>query len=88
MNNDIYRVQNQDTYTLYTKNGLKHRIDGPALIIDDHNYYYINGEHLTMGEHANWCETHMSYDRQTGTEEEYYDLAMQSSDGIYVNLSS
>lgn len=83
MEENIYRVQEKETYTLYTKNGLKHRVEGPALTIDDHNYYYINGEHLTMGEHQHYCKAHKAY--CNNNEEEYYNLAKQSLSGIYVS---
>ena len=49
--NNVYRVQRHSNYTIYTKNGLKHRVHGPALIIGDMEYYYVNGSIYTKEQH-------------------------------------
>lgn len=56
----IWRIQREDTYTIYTRDGRKHSILGPAVTIGTDKYYYINGElltytqwhHYTTGVHA------------------------------------
>ena len=49
-NRDIYRVQEGDTFSLYTKNGKKHNLSDPALTIGNEEWYYVNGESYTWGQ--------------------------------------
>ena len=62
---DIYEVTKADTYTIYTKNGVKHRANGPALSIGDSEWYYVNGTHVTTEEHATYRELNTAYGTET-----------------------
>ena len=64
---DIYKVTVADTYTIYTKNGQKHRANGPALSIGDKDWYYIEGTPVTSVEHATYRELNKAYGSETGT---------------------
>lgn len=62
---DIYKVTSRDTYTIYTKNGQKHRANGPALSIGDSDWYYIEGTPVTTEEHATYRELNTAYGTET-----------------------
>ena len=62
---DIYEVTVRDTFTIYTKNGLKHRANGPALSIGDTDWYYINGDPVTREEHDTYRELNTAYGNET-----------------------
>ena len=62
---DIYEVTKADTYTIYTKNGVKHRANGPALSIGDKDWYYVNGTPVTTEEHATYRELNTAYGTET-----------------------
>jgi len=62
---DIYKVTVRDTYTIYTKNGVKHRANGPALSIGDSDWYYIEGTPVTTEEHATYRELNTAYGTET-----------------------
>jgi hypothetical protein len=62
---DIYRVTVADTYTIYTKNGQKHRVNGPALSIGGKDWYYIEGTPVTSEEHATYRELNEAYGDET-----------------------
>ena len=89
---NIYRVQRHSNYTIYTKNGLKHRVHGPALTIGDMEYYYVNGTHYTRDEHKTYTSLHNSYSNapiytsmgvDIKEEELYYLMASESPTSIY-----
>lgn len=82
----IYRVQRYDHYTIYTKDGMKHRVNGPAMTIGDKEWFYINGYLKTPKEHATYKELYNNYETDT-SEELYYTMADQSTTSIYT-LSS
>ena len=62
---DIYKVTVTDTYTIYTKNGQKHRANGPALSIGDKDWYYIEGTPVTSEEHDTYRELTTAYGTET-----------------------
>ena len=62
---DIYRVVRADTHTIYTKNGLKHRANGPALSIGDSEWYYVNGSPVTREQHDTYRELNIAYGDET-----------------------
>ena len=80
----IYRVQQTATYTIYTKDGLKHRVDGPAVIAGDKEWFYIDGTAKTSEEHTLYRQLLSSYDGTCDPKEEfYYTQAMCRPTGIY-----
>ena len=88
----IYRVQRYDHYTIYTKNGQKHRVNGPAMTIGDKEWFYINGYLKTPKEHATYKELYNNYENDptyttSGVdikqEELYYLMASESATSIY-----
>ena len=90
--NNVYRVQRHSNYTIYTKNGLKHRTHGPALTIGDMEYYYVNGTHYTKEQHNTYKSLHKSYSNapiytsmgvDIQEEELYYLMASESPTSIY-----
>jgi len=62
---DIYKVTVRDTYTIYTKNGVKHRANGPALSIGDSDWYYVNGAPVTREQHDTYRELNTAYGTET-----------------------
>lgn len=89
---NVYRVQRHSNYTIYTRNGLKHRVHGPALTIGDMEYYYINGTIYTKAQHKTYRELHNSYSNapiytsmgvDIKEEELYYLMASESPTSIY-----
>ena len=83
----IYRVQQADTYTMYTKDGLKHRTNGPALIIGEAEYFYINGEHYTQDEHSEYRKAATAYGGQSVWSEEYaYSQALSAKNNTYIYM--
>ena len=62
---DVYKVTVQDTHTIYTKNGLKHRANGPALSIGDSEWYYVNGAPVTREQHDTYRELNIAYGDET-----------------------
>ena len=94
---DVYRVQRYDHYTIYTKNGMKHRVHGPALSIGDKEWFYINGYLKTPDEHATYRSLHNSYSNapiytsmgvDIKEEELYYLMASESPTSIYTTTSA
>ena len=81
----IYRVQKTSTHTLYTKDGKKHRLNGPAMIAGDKEWFYINGYIKTPKEHALYKELYNNYDTNapSSIEETYYSKASESPTSIY-----
>ncbi len=88
----IYRVQRYDHYTIYTKNGMKHRVNGPAMTIGDKEWFYINGYLKTPKEHATYKELYNNYENDPiytsmgvdiKAEELYYLMASESPTSIY-----
>ena len=84
--NTIYRVQRYDHYTIYTKNGFKHRVNGPAMTIGDKEWFYINGYLKTPKEHALYKELYNNYDEDAPStiEDGYYTKASESPTSIYI----
>ena len=78
----IYRVQQTSTHTMYTKDGMKHRVDGPAMISGDKEWYYIDGYLKTPNQHTLYRQLLSSYDT-CANEEFYYTQAMCRPTGIY-----
>ena len=64
-NEDTYQVTKADTHTIYTKNGLKHRANGPALSIGDSEWYYVNGAPVTREQHEVYRELNTAYGTET-----------------------
>ena len=92
----IYRVQRYGHYTIYTKDGMKHRVNGPAMTIGDKEWFYIDGYLKTPEEHKLYKELYNNYEgdpiyTSSGVdikqEELYYLMASESSTSIYT-LSS
>ncbi len=67
---------------MYTKDGLKHRVDGPAMISGDKEWYYIDGYLKTPTQHALYRDLLNSYG-PSSKEEGYYTQAMCRPTGIY-----
>ena len=94
----IYRVQRYDHYTIYTKNGEKHRVNGPAMTIGDKEWFYIDGLLKTPKEHKLYKELYNNYANDptyytstTGdiTQEElYYQMASESPTSIYTTTAT
>ena len=78
----IYRVQKTTTHTMYTKDGLKHRVDGPAMIAGDKEWFYIDGYLKTPNQHKLYRELLNNYG-PSSKEEGYYSKAMESTTSIY-----
>ena len=79
----IYRVQQTATYTIYTKDGLKHRVDGPAVIAGDEEWYYLNGTLKTPDEHKHFKSFSDGLNGLSSKEEMYYTQALCRPTGIY-----
>ena len=85
-NKDVYRVQSNETYTLYTKNGVKHSVNGPALTIGtDSKWYYIDGKSFTEEEHTRYIELYKAYEGDPLDEAICFNKASTSSDGIFIS---
>jgi hypothetical protein len=85
MNKDIYRVQKSPSYSLYTKNGANHRIHGPALSIGESQYFYIKGKRLTLSGHEDYVRSYLIHEDSYQMEKEYFEKALESSDGIFIH---
>ena len=85
-NRDIYRVQSGGNYSLYTKNSVKHNLNGPALKIDDDEWYYVNGESYTWSQWTDYVALYTSYEEDPVVEKECFAKASDSSDGIFVKV--
>ena len=88
----IYRVQRYDHYTIYTKNGEKHRVNGPAMTIGDKEWFYIDGYLKTPSQHRLYKELYNNYENDPvytsmgvdiKQEELYYLMASESPTSIY-----
>ncbi len=88
----IYRVQRYGHYTIYTKNGQKHRVNGPAMTIGDKEWFYIDGLIKTPKEHKLYKELYNNYENdpiytsmgvEIKQEELYYLMASESPTSIY-----
>jgi len=84
---DIYRVQKGNNYSLYTKNGVKHNLSGPALKIDEDEWYYIKGQSYSWSQWTDYVSLFQSFEKpQFDTEKDQFALAEESSDGISIDL--
>jgi hypothetical protein len=81
---DIYRVQRGENYSLYTKNGKKHNLTGPALTIGSDEYYYVKGECYTWNQWSDYVAAYTAYEASGDVEKESFAKASDSPDGIYV----
>ena len=88
----IYRVQRYGHYTIYTKDGMKHRVNGPAMTIGDKEWFYIDGFLKTPNQHRLYKELYNNYENDPvytsmgvdiKQEELYYLMAMESTTSIY-----
>ena len=87
-NRDVYRVQSGENYSLYTKNGKKHNLSGPALVIESDNYYYVKGERYTWSQWTDYVALYASYEESPDIERECFVKASNSPDGIYVEMNT
>ena len=85
-NKDVYRVQKGENYSLYTKNGEKHNLNGPALTIGKDEWYYVNGEKYTWSEWTDHSSLYEVYGADPLFEKEQFAKAEDSPDGIYVAI--
>ncbi len=83
---DVYRVQKGANYTLYTKNGKKHNLNGPALKIEEDEWFYVKGEKFTLSQWTNYVSLYKAYEGCPSTEKDYFMKASESSDGIYIQV--
>ena len=88
----IYRVQRYGNYTIYTKDGMKHRVNGPAMTIGDKEWFYIDGYLKTPNEHKTYKSLYNNYENDPvytsmgvdiKQEELYYLMAKESPTSIY-----
>ena len=93
----IYRVQRYGNYTIYTKNGQKHRVNGPAMTIGDKEWFYIDGYLKTPDEHKLYKSLYNNYENDPiytsmgvdiKQEELYYLMASESPTSIYTTPTS
>lgn len=85
---DIYRVQKGANYSLYTKNGDKHNLNGPALKIDKDEWYYIKGESYTWSQWSDYVSLFHGFEEyQFDKEKDHFDKAEKSSDGISIDFN-
>lgn len=83
---DIYRVQHGESYSLYTKNGKKHNLSGPALKINEDEWYYVKGESFTYSQWSDYVSLFNEFEKQEfDTEKECFSKAQNSSDGIHIH---
>ena len=87
-NRDVYRVQSGENYKLYTKNGKKHNLNGPALMIESDEYYYIKGERFTWSQWTDYVALYAAYEESPDIERECFVKASDSSDGIFIKVKS
>jgi len=85
---NIYRVQKGENYSLYTKNGKKHNLNGPALTIESDEYYYVKGERYTWSQWTDYVALYASYEESPDIERECFVKASNSPDGIYVEMNT
>ena len=84
---DIYRVQKGNNYSLYTKNGVKHNLNGPALIIDGDEWYYIKGVNYTWTQWTDYVSLFHGFEKQQfDIEKKQFELAEETYDGISIDL--
>lgn len=84
--NYTWRVQGNEHYTLYTRNGLKHSIVGPAVTIGTDKYYYINGEPLDYNQWYNYTTGVHAYESSYYTREvEAWSKFKDGEHGIYTD---
>lgn len=83
---DVYRVQKGENYNLYTKNGKKHNLNGPALTIGEEEWYYVNGENYTCAQWSNYVTLYNSYEKDSLEEEYNFAKAADSPDGIFIEI--
>lgn len=83
----IYRVQKGQNYSLFTKDGHKHNLSGPALVIGGDKYYYVNGESYTHSQWTDFIKCFRAYERIGSIEDEesFFEEAASSPDGIYIH---
>ena len=84
---DVYRVQSGENYKLYTKNGKKHNLNGPALMIESDEYYYVKGERFTWSQWTDYASLYVPCKESPDTERECFAKASNSPDGIYVEMN-
>jgi len=87
-NRDVFRVQSGENYSLYTKNGKKHNLSGPALVIESDNYYYVKGERYTWSQWTDYVTLYTAYEEDPAVEKECFVKASDSSDGIFIKVKS
>lgn len=85
---NIYRVQSGESHRVYFRNGVKHRAQGPALVIGEEEYFFVDGSGFTKDEHENYKRSYNAYTTEPEHEEACYKAALESSDGIYVDVVS
>lgn len=85
-NKDVYRVQSGGNYSLYTKNGVKHNLNEPALKIDDDEWYYVNGESYTWTQWTDYVMAYAAYEKEPKEEKECFAKASDSPDGIFIKI--
>ncbi len=84
-NSDVYRVQSGDNYTLYTKNGKKHNLNGPALKIEEDEWYYVKGEKFTWSQWTDYVALYTAYEKGPDVEKVCFEKAADSTDGIFID---
>ena len=85
-NKHVYRVQSGANYTLYTKNGKKHNLNGPALKIEEDEWFYVKGENFTWNQWTDYVALYTAYEESPSIEKGYFAKASESSDGIYITV--
>ena len=84
-----WRIQGNETYTLYTRDGVKHSTMGPALIIGNDEHYYVNGVEFSYTEWTDYTSCLKAYDPSYYTREmSAWDECEITSDKIYVEGNS
>lgn len=82
---DVYRVQKGENYSLYTKNGKKHNLNGPALVIGEDEHFYVEGEEFTYTQWTDYVSSYTAYEKSPSIEKNCFINAIDSPDGIYVD---
>jgi hypothetical protein len=93
MNNEdityTWRIQGNDTYTMFTRNGKKHNVMGPALIIGLDEYYYVNGKEFSYTQWTDYTSGLKAYEPSYYTREwKAWDEAEIAANKTYVDGDS
>lgn len=83
---NIYRVQKGENYSLYTKNGAKHNLNGPALVIGEDEHFYVEGKKYTQTQWTDYVSAYTAYEKSPSLEKDCFMKAIDSPDGIYVEV--